>query len=174
MKDLKPRSIFINSRAPLAVFLLVVAVSMVPVSAHGIHVTTGDSNFIIADENTGELARSVADEMGVNVTVYKFTSAEDVEHELEHALENPDMKILAVAYTDTVQNFIEQHPEVADRIVIADADENSIQQGLNDLNIGETTTSTNGTGFITPLLSGLLIGLVFGLGIGAVWMKRKL
>lgn len=172
MMYVKLRSIFTKSGIITA--LLVVAVFMVPVSAHGMHVTAGDSNYIIADEGTGELARSVADEMGVNITVYKFTSVEDVQHELEHALEDPDMKILAVAYTDTVQNFIEQHPEVADRIVIADADENSIQQGLNELGIGETNNDTNGTGFITPLLSGLLIGLVFGLGIGAVWMKRKL
>jgi len=38
------------------------------------------------------------------------------------------------------------------------------------LNVAGSTSS----GFLTPLLSGLLIGLVFGLGIGAVWMKRKL
>jgi len=99
-----------------------------------------------------------------------LTSADDVQHELEHALEDPNKKILAVAYTDTVQNFIDQHPEVSSRIVVANANKNSIQQGLTKLNIAGATS----TGFITPLLSGLLIGLVFGLGVGAVWMKRRL
>lgn len=84
---------------------------MVSVSAHGVHVTTNESNIVIADNSTGKLARSVVDEMGVDVTVYKFASADDVQHELEHALEDPNKKILAVAYTDTVQNFIDQHPE---------------------------------------------------------------
>ena len=108
--------------------------------------------------------------MGVNVTVYKFASADDVTHELESTLTNPNQKILAVAYTDAVQNFINQHPEVSSRIVVASANENAIKQGLTKLNVG----GANSAGFLTPLLSGLLIGLVFGLGIGAVWMKRKL
>jgi len=45
---------------------------MVPVSAHGMHVTTNETNIVIADNSTGKLARSVVDEMGVDVTVYKF------------------------------------------------------------------------------------------------------
>lgn len=143
---------------------------MVPVSAHGVHVTTNESNIIIADNSTGKLARSVVDEMGVNVTVYKFASAEDVIHELEHALTDPNKRILAVAYTDAVQQFINQHPEISSRILVASANKNSIQQGLTKLNVPGATSA----GFLTPLLSGLLIGLVFGLGIGAVWMKRKL
>ncbi len=143
---------------------------MVPVSAHGVHVTTNESNIIIADNSTGKLAKSVVDQMGVNVTVYKFASADDVTHELEHALENSNKKILAVAYTDTVQQFIGQHPEVSSRIIVVDANQNAIQQGLTKLNV----SGANSAGFLTPLLSGLLIGLVFGLGIGAVWMKRKL
>lgn len=158
-----------SSGKSLGLFILIIATFMVAVSAHGVHVTTNESNIIIADESTGKLARSVVDEMGIDVTVYKFTSADDVAHELEHALSDPNKKILAVAYTDTVQNFINQHPEVSSRIVVANANKNSIQQGLTKLNVAGATS----TGFITPLLSGLLIGLVCGLGVGAVWMKRK-
>lgn len=154
----------------LAFFILIIVAFVVPVSAHGVHVTTNESAFIIADKSTGKLARSVVDEVGVNVTVYKFASAEDVAHELESTLTNPNQKILAVAYTDTVQNFINQHPEVSHRILVSSANKNSIQQGLTKLNVVGATSSS----FLTPLLSGLLIGLVFGLGIGAVWMKRKL
>ena len=154
----------------IGILILIIVAFMVPVSAHGVHVTTNESNIIIADNSTGKLARSVVDEMGVNVTVYKFASADDVTHELEHALNDSNKKILAVSYTDTVKQFISQHPEVSSRILVADADQNSIQQGLTKLNVAGSTSA----GFLTPLLSGLLIGLVFGLGIGAVWMKRKL
>jgi len=154
----------------VGILVLVIAALMVPVSAHGVHVTTNESNIIIADNSTSKLAKSVVDQMGVNVTVYKFASADDVTHELEHALNNSNKKILAVAYTDTVQQFIGQHPEVSSRIIVVDANQNAIQQGLTQLNVA----GANSAGFLTPLLSGLLIGLVFGLGIGAVWMKRKL
>ena len=41
---------------------------------------------------------------------------------------------------------------------------------LKSLNVADKAVS----GFLTPLLSGLLIGIVFGLGVGAVWMKRKM
>ena len=159
-----------SSGISAAIFILIIAAFVVPVSAHGLHVTTNESTIIIADNSTGKMARSVVDEMGVNVTVYKFASADDVAHELEHALTDPNKKILAVTYTDTVQNFINQHPEVSSRIMVASANKNSIQQALTKLNVAGATSR----GFLTPFLSGLLIGLVFGLGIGAVWMKRKL
>lgn len=154
----------------ISLFILLIAGLMVSVSAHGVHVTTNESTIIIADNSTGKFARSVVDEMGVNVTVYKYPSADAVTHELEHALTDPNKKVLAVAYTDTVQQFINQHPEVSNRIIVASFNKNSIQQGLTKLNVVGATSS----GFMTPLFSGLLIGLVFGLGIGAVWMKRKL
>ena len=158
-----------NLKSVIILILIIVAL-IVPVSAHGVHVTTNESTIIIADNSTAKLARSVVDEMGVNVTVYKYPSAESVTHELEHALADPNKKILAVAYTDTVQQFINQHPEVSNRILVAEVNKNSIQQGLTKLNVSGATSS----GFLTPLLSGLLIGLVFGLAIGAAWMKRKL
>jgi len=154
----------------VGILVMVIAALVIPVSAHGVHVTTNESNIIIADNSTSKLAKSVVDQMGVNVTVYKFASADDVTHELEHALNDSNKKILAVAYTDTVQQFIGQHPEVSSRIIVVDANQNAIQQGLTQLNVAGASSA----GFLTPLLSGLLIGLVFGLGIGAVWMKRKL
>lgn len=153
-----------------SILILIIAAFMVPVNAHGVHVTTNESAIIIADNSTSKLARSVADEMGANITVYKFGSADAVTHELEHALDDSNKKILAVAYTDTVQKFINNHPEVSSRIIVVNANKNSIQQGLTKLNVAGASSS----GFLTPLLSGLLIGIVFGLGVGAVWMKRKM
>jgi len=153
----------------IVLFIIVIAGFIVPVNGHGVHVTN-ESTIIIADNSTGKLARSVADEMGANVTVYKFGSDADVSHELEHALSNPNKKILAVSYQETVQQFIKQHPEVSNRIFVCSANENSIRQGLTKLNVAGATSA----GFLTPMLSGLLIGLIFGLGVGAVWMKRKI
>ncbi|PKL72104.1 MAG: hypothetical protein CVV29_07610, partial [Methanobacteriales archaeon HGW-Methanobacteriales-2] len=86
-----------SSGISIGIFILITAAFIVPVSAHGVHVTTNESAFIIADDSTGKLARSVVDNLGVNVTVYKFASAEDVAHELESTLTNPNQKILAVS-----------------------------------------------------------------------------
>ncbi|HHT19689.1 MAG: hypothetical protein QM396_01925 [Euryarchaeota archaeon] len=154
----------------IGIFVLIIAAAMVPVNAHGVHVTTDESAIIIADNSTSKLARSVADDMGANITVYKFGSADAVIHELEHALEDSNKKVLIVAYTDAAQKFLDKHPEASNRIVVVDANKSSIQQGLTKLGVAGAASS----GFLTPLLSGLLIGLVFGLGVGAVWMKRKL
>jgi hypothetical protein len=137
------------------------------VSAHGIDVTN-QSTIIIADNSTGLLAKKVVDDMGVNVKVYKFKSASDVEHQLEHSLTNPDKRILAVAYQNTVNDFLTKNPDVSNRIYVSSADEMDIKNGLILL------TSSNSTGFLTPLMAGLLIGLMLGLGLGAFWMKRKL
>ncbi|MBM4242072.1 MAG: hypothetical protein FJ150_10525 [Euryarchaeota archaeon] len=152
----------------IVLFIIVIAGLKVPVSGHGVHVTN-ESTIIIADNSTGKLAKKVVDEMGVNVTVYKFGSDDAVSHELEHALTSPNKKILAVAYQGTVKEFLSKHPELSNRILVCSADENAIKSSLIRL----TATRFTG-GFLTPLLSGLLIGVLLGLAVGAVWMKRKM
>ncbi|AAB84705.1 MULTISPECIES: hypothetical protein [Methanothermobacter] len=151
--------------AVLLVFLL-----MGGVAAHGMEITP-ESFIVIADNSTGKLARSVADDLGVNVTVYRFQSAADVEHELEHALGNPNKKILAVAYQDTVSSFLKAHPEVAYRVMYCSADEASVRDKLLELN--SVNPEEGGTDFLTPFSSGALIGVTLGMVIGALWMKRK-
>lgn len=148
--------------------LLIVILGLISaVSAHGVDVTN-QSNIVIADNSTGLLAKKVVDEMGVDVKVYKFKSASDVEHQLEHSLINPNKRILAVAYQDTVNEFLVKNPDVSNRIYVSSADDMDIKNGLILL------TSNNNTGFLSPLLIGLFIGLMAGLGLGAFWMKRKL
>ncbi|PKL67930.1 MAG: hypothetical protein CVV28_04185 [Methanobacteriales archaeon HGW-Methanobacteriales-1] len=137
------------------------------VSAHGVDVTN-QSTIVIADNSTGLLAKKVVDEMGVEVKVYKFKSAADVTHQLEHALTNHNKRILAVAYQDTVNDFLAKNPTVSNRIYVSSADDMDIKNGLTLL------SSDNNTGFLTPFLAGLLIGLMAGLGLGAFWMKKKL
>lgn len=138
-----------------------------PVSAHGIDVTP-ESTIVITDNSSALLAKKVVDETGVNATVYKFKSDADVSHQLEHAISNPNKKILAVAYQGTVNEFLSQHPDLASRIIVCSADENSIRTGLNQLNSNNSAET-----FLKPFLSGLLIGLVVGITVGASWMRKK-
>ncbi|MDP3036063.1 MAG: hypothetical protein Q8M97_13285 [Methanobacteriaceae archaeon] len=151
------------------------------VSAHGIDVTY--PTIVIADDSTGMQAKKVVDEMGVEVKVYKFKSTSDVEHHLEHSLTNPDKRILAVAYQDTVNEFLAKNPQASKRIFLSSADEMDIKNGLilltSNNNSGNSSNdtglnSTSSSGFLIPLLAGLFIGIMAGLGLGAFWMKRKL
>ncbi len=146
-------------------FILLGTISAV--SAHGIDVTN-QSTIVIADNSTGVLAKKVVDEMGVEVKVYKFKSSDEVTHQLEHALTNSNKRILAVAYQDTVNDFLAKNPSVSNRIFVSSGDDMDIKNGLTLL------SSNNNTGFLTPLLAGLLIGIMAGLGLGAFWMKKKL
>ena len=76
----------------LIIFISILTVSCV--SAHGADIT--DDTMIIANESNGVLAKNIVDDMGLNITVYKFKSDGDVEHQLEHALSNPNKRILAI------------------------------------------------------------------------------
>lgn len=161
--------------------LLVLLGTISTVSAHGIDVTY--PTIVIADDSTGMQAKKVVDEMGVEVKVYKFKSASDVEHHLEHSVTNPDKRILAVAYQNTVNEFLAKNPQASNRIFVSSADEMDIKNGLilltSNNNSGNSSNdtglnSTSSSGFLIPLLAGLFIGLMAGLGLGAFWMKRKL
>ncbi|MBI5679318.1 MAG: hypothetical protein HZC47_00240 [Methanobacterium sp.] len=152
-----------------AIYLLIILLGMiVPVSAHGVDITP-QSTIVIADNSTGIMAKKVGNEMGLNVTVYNFKSDADVSHELEHALSNSNKRILAVAYQDTVNEFLSKNPDLYNRIFVCSADEIDIKNGLTLL----TANNTSG-GFLTPFLAGILIGVIGGLAGGVFWMKKKI
>ena len=148
--------------------LILIMGTIASVNAHGVDVTP-QSTIVIADNSSGVLAKKVVDEMGVNATVYKFTSDDEVAHQLEHALSNPDKRILAVAYQGTVSEFIANNSNLSNRVFVCSADEMDIKNGLNLL----TSNNTSG-GFATPFAAGLLVGIMGGLAGGAFWMKKKL
>jgi hypothetical protein len=157
--------------------ILIIILGMItPVSAHGVDITP-ESTIIIADDSTGKMAKETVDELGVEVGVYIFKSDSDVTHQLEHALTNPDKKIIAVAYQDTVNKFLSENPDLSNRVIVSAADENSIKESLNKLNITAASSedsSNNSSNFLIPFVTGLLIGALTGLSIGAFWMKRKM
>ena len=146
--------------------LIVFLGMIIPVSAHGIDITS-QSTIVIADNSTGVLAKKMVNEMGMNVTVYNFKSSDDVSHQLEHALSNPNKKILFVAYQATANEFLAKNPSLFNRIIVSSADANDIKNGLKLL------TNDNSTGFLIPFLTGILVGLIFGITVGGFWMKRK-
>ncbi|MDI6645135.1 MAG: hypothetical protein QME14_08775 [Methanobacteriaceae archaeon] len=162
---------------PLCILIIVLGL-IAPVSAHGVDVTP-ESTIIIADESTGVMAKKVVDDLGVEVGVYKFKSDSDVLHQLEHVITNPDKKIIAIAYTDTVKKFLAENPDVSGRVIVAGADEDSIKESLKQLNVTSSAGENSGnesssSDFLTPFFAGIFIGALVGLGIGAFWMKKKL
>lgn len=154
----------------LILFSLILLLGVSAVSAHGADLT--DDTMIIANESDGILAKSIVDDLGLNITVYKFVSDGDVEHQLEHALTNPNKRILAVSYQDTVNRYLDNHTELKNRVIVCDNDNTSIKdnaQKLVNINVGEQSSSD----FITPLVVGLIIGVIIGLIGGVFLMKNK-
>lgn len=150
-----------------AVLVLFLGVSSV--SAHGADMT--EDTMIIANESNGILAKSIIDNNGFDIKVYKFVSEGDVEHQLEHALTNPNKRILAIAYQDTVNDYLKEHPELKDRVIVGKDDNESITNSAKQLLLINVGGSSND--FIMPLGVGLVIGAIIGLVCGVFIMKRK-
>ena len=98
---------------------------------------------------------------------YNFKSNDDVSNQLEHALSNPNKKILVLAYQDTANDFLNKNPSLSNRIIVSSGDANDIKNGLKIL------TAYNSTGFLIPFIAGILVGTISGITLGAYWMKRK-
>ena len=98
------------------IFIFISLLTLSGVSAHGADIT--DDTMIIANESNGVFAKDIVDDLGLNITVYKFKSDGDVEHQLEHALTNPNKRILAIAYQDTVEAYLDNHTELKNRVLV--------------------------------------------------------
>lgn len=140
------------------------------VSAHGADLT--EDTMIIANETNGILAKSIVDDLGLTeVKVYKYVSDGDVEHQLQHVSSNPNKRILAIAYQDTVNDFLSKNPDLKNRVIVSGDDNQSISdnaQKLVSINVNESSGD-----FTTPLIVGLVIGGLIGLIAGVFIMKRK-
>ena len=126
---------------------------------------------IIAKDTNGILAKSIMDDEGFDIKVYKFESEGDVEHQLEHALTNPNKRILAISYQDTVNNYLDEHSELKDRVIVSDDDNQSIIDNAQKLLAINVNGDSNNFGL--PLIVGLIIGAIVGLIGGVVIAKRK-
>ncbi len=151
-------------------FILVLFVGISAVSAHGADLT--EDTMIMANESNGVLAKSIVDDSGLDIKVYKYESEGDVEHQLEHALTNPNKRILAISYQDTVNSYLNQHPELKDRVIVSGDDNQSIADNAQKLLTIDVNKNSSGD-FTTPLIVGVVIGAIIGLIGGVFLMKRK-
>ena len=152
---------------PLILFL-----TMSAISAHGVDVTA--DTMVIANETNGQLVKDIADANGKNISVYKFTSEDEVAHILEHSLNNTNKRILLVAYQDAGNDFLKNHKELSSRIIVVDNVTNdTILQGLNNIMNTPAANTQSGNSFGLPLAIGIAIGLIIGVGCGILILKKK-
>ena len=156
----------------LLVIIILVATSAV--NAHGADIT--DNVMVIADETTGVTTKKIVDELNLDITVYKFTSENDVSHQLEHVLTNPNKRILVVAFQDEGDKFLNEHEELSNQVIVVNgADEESIREGLIQLNstINNNNENTNNTNidYTSLILVIIAVGLISVVGI--IILKKK-
>jgi hypothetical protein len=148
-------------------FLLILLLIPVSVSAHGADVT--DNIMVIANETNGIIAKELVNELNLNITVYKFTTDGDINHQLEHTLTNPNKRILAISHQDTVNNFLKSHKELKNKVIVVENvnNEEEIKNGLLELN--KTINKSNDVNFkidyVTLILVVIVIGLIAGFGV---------
>jgi hypothetical protein len=155
----------------ILILLLVFLLGIIAVSAHGVDVTA--DTMVIANETNGQLVKDIADANGKNISVYKFTSADEVEHILEHSINNTNKRILVVAYQDIANDFLKEHPDLSNRIIVVDnVNNDTILKGLNDI-MNVATENNSQSGFGMPLIIGIVIGVIIGIASGVLIMKKK-
>ncbi|MCQ2970678.1 MAG: hypothetical protein MJ226_03750 [archaeon] len=140
-------------------------------SSHGVDVTA--DTMVVANDSNGKMVKSIAESNNINISVYKFTSEDEVTHILEHSINNTNKRILFTAYQETANDFLKKHPDMSNRIIVIDTvNDNTTLEGLqNIMNVPiENVNSENNFGL--PLTIGIIIGLLIGIGCGAYIMKR--
>ncbi|MFM5881815.1 hypothetical protein [Methanobrevibacter gottschalkii] len=140
-------------------------------SSHGVDVTA--DTMVVANDSNGKMVKSIAESNNINISVYKFTSEDEVTHILEHSINNTNKRILFTAYQETANDFLKKHPDMSNRIIVIDnVNDNTTLEGLqNIMNVPvENVNSENNFGL--PLTIGIIIGLLIGIGCGAYIMKR--
>ena len=152
--------------------MLFLILSVAAVSAHGVDVTA--DTMVVANDTNGVLVKDIADANGINISVYKFTSEDEVAHILEHSINNTNKRMLFVAYQDTANEFLKDHQELSNRIIVVDdVNDDSILQGLQDIMNAPTGNTSEENTFGLPLIIGIVIGALIGIGCGIFIMKKK-
>lgn len=154
---------------PIMLFLVL---AITAVSAHGVDVTA--DTMVVANDTNGILVKDIADSNGINISVYKFTSEDEVAHILEHSINNTNKRMLFVAYQDTANEFLKNHPDLSNRIIVVDdVNNDTVKQGIQNIMNAPTGNVSNENSFGLPLALGIIIGALIGLGGGIFIMKRK-
>lgn len=156
----------------ILMLMLILIFGAAAVSAHGVDVTA--DTMVVANDTNGVLVKDIADSNGINISVYKFTSKDEVAHILEHSVNNTNKRMLFVAYQDVANDFLKNHPDMSKRIlVVDDVNNDTIKQGLTDIMNAPTGNSAQESSFGLPLIIGIVIGAIIGIAGGIYIMKRK-
>lgn len=155
------------------ILILILLMSISAVNAHGVDVT--DNHMVIADDTNGANAKNLADANGINITVYKFTSSDEAQHILLHAVNNTDKRVVVIAYQDDARKMISQYPELKSRVFISSDDNEDLRNAMMLAAMGaETNTDSNNLNFAIPLIIGLIVGVLVGMGSGVYLSNKKL
>ncbi|WP_405277020.1 hypothetical protein [Methanobrevibacter sp.] len=156
----------------ILILMLVLIFGAAAVSSHGVDVTA--DTMVVANDTNGILVKDIADTNGINISVYKFTSEDEVAHILEHSINNTNKRMLFVAYQDTANNFLKDHQELSKRIIVVDdVNNDTIKQGLQDIMNAPTGNVQQESSFGIPLVIGIVIGALLGIAGGIFIMKKK-
>lgn len=156
----------------ILIIMLICILGATAVSAHGVDVTA--DTMVVANDTNGVLVKDIADSNGFNISVYKFTSEDEVAHILEHSINNTNKRMLFVAYQDTANDFLKNHQDLSNRIIVVDdVNNDTIQQGIQDIMNAPTGNTSQTNSFGLPLLIGIVVGVLIGIGCGIFIMKKK-
>ena len=156
----------------ILILTMILILGATAVSAHGVDVTA--DTMVVANDTNGVLVKDLADANGINISVYKFTSQDEVAHILEHSTNNTNKRMLFVAYQDTANDFLKEHSDLSKRIlVVNDVNNDTIQQGLKGIMNAPTGNAQSESNFGLPLAIGIVIGALIGIGCGIYIMKKK-
>ncbi len=152
--------------------MLLLILGATAISAHGVDVTA--DTMVVANDTNGVLVKDIADANGINISVYKFTSEDEVAHILEHSLNNTNKRMLFLAYQDTANEFLKDHQDLSDRIIVVDDVNNeTILEGLQNIMNAPTGNVSQESSFGLPLIIGIVIGALIGVGCGIFIMKKR-
>ena len=81
---------------------------------------------------------------------------------------------MLVAYQDTGNDFLKNHKDLSNRIIVVDNVTNdTILQGLNNIMNTPAANTQSENSFGLPLAIGIAIGLIIGVGCGILILKKK-
>ena len=156
----------------ILILMMILIFGASAVSSHGVDVTA--DTMVVANDTNGILVKDIADTNGMNISVYKFTSKDEVEHILEHSVNNTNKRMLFVAYQDTADEFLKNHQDLSDRIIVVkDVNNDTIKQRIQDIMNAPTGNAHQESSFGQPLIIGIVIGALIGIGCGIFIMKKK-
>lgn len=154
----------------ITIMLVVLLMGLSVVSAHGVDVTS--DKMVIANDTNGQQIKDIADSNNINISVYKFTSEDEVAHQLEHMLNNSNKYIIVVAYQNVAQEFLKNHNDVSDRLIILDDfDNQTIKNKMEEISNQNNISNDNSSNWL--LLSGIVILALLAVGFVLITKNKK-